>query len=494
MYTIWFLFSIFIIFLIGSVILRFIDSGKLYNSKIERFVISYGLGILTISIMQLYAMFIRLPLNKINILLMISPFFVIQLYYSLKNDMTKRIKAYSILKTKDFFTKIRMFSKRLNALELLLIIFMIILCLIMLFVCLLMPMYTYDSRATWGFKAKILFHEQTIFTDDFLDPYRYHANTPYPILIPLIENYFFNMLGNVDDYLVKIIFALFYIDLLLLLYITQKKYFFTTRLHSLIFTSIFVSLPFLFVIYNGSVPSAFVDFPLACFFTLAMVYLFNYMQNHNIKHIIIASLFSCCCLFSKNEGIALFLISIVIFIIDAFMGKYIRNKKNIQALLIYVFLPILILLPWFLFKNRLPTVTDTNPLPFFTVENVAIGFSRLGLTMRFTFRDMFKNYRSWGIIWIIVVIAMTLNYRQDKKIYSPRIEMYLLIIPIIYYFLILTPIYMFYIAELCPPLENAIGFDGADAERLRLHVFPLLLLFISLRVNRLFNQQIDNDL
>ncbi|NQU99446.1 MAG: glycosyltransferase family 39 protein [Parcubacteria group bacterium] len=474
--------------------MRIIDSGKLYNSKIERLVISCGLGFLVISVIQLYAISIKLPLNKINILLLVSPFIFVKLYYSFRSGIAKSIRTHNIFKIKDFFAERRRIFKEMRVVEKLLVVFMILLCLIMLLVCLLMPMYTYDSRATWGFKAKILFNEQTIFTDDFLDPYRFHPNISYPILIPLVENFFYNMLGRVDDYSVKVIFALFYISLLFFLYITQRKYFSTSRMHSLIFTSIFASLPFLFVIYNGSVPSAYVDFPLACFFTLAMVYLFNYMKSRNMKHIIIASLFFCCCLFSKNEGIALFLISILVLIMDAFVGKYIRDKKSIRAFLIYLFLPLIILLPWFMIKSKLPTLDNNNPLSYFVLDNLSIGFSRLGLIIKLTLGDMFLNFRSWGIIWIIVVIAMTLNYRQDKKIYSPRIEMYLLIIPIIYYFLILTPIYMFYIAELYPPLENAIGFDGANAERLRLHAFPLLLLFISLRVNRLFNQQIDNDL
>ena len=491
MYTIWFLFSIFIIFLIGSVILRFIDSGKLYNSKIERFVISYGLGILAISIMQLYAMFIRLPLNKINILLFLSPFIFVKLYYSFKSGIAKKIRARNNFKIKDFFVERKKLFKKISVAEWLFIIFMILLCFIMSFVCLLMPMYTYDSRATWGLKAKIFFHKQTIFTDDFLDPYRYHYNTPYPILIPLVENFFYNMLGSVDDYLVKIIFVLFYIVLLFFLYITQKKYFFTTRLHSLIFTSVFVSLPLLFVILNGSVPSAYVDFPLTCFFTLTMVYLFNYMQSHNIKHIIIASLFSCCCLFSKNEGLPLFLISIVIFIIDGFIGKYLINKKNIEALLIYISLPILILLPWFMIRSKLPTLNYNNPLPFLTLENFIVGFSRLGVIMKLTLWSMFLNFRSWGIMWVIIIIATVLNYRKDKRAYNSRVELYLLIIPIIYYFSIITPIYMFYTSNV-HPIEIEFGSfaeGGASFERLSLHVLPLLILFVSLRINKLFNQQ-----
>lgn len=485
-HIVWFLFFIFIIFFIGSIVLRIISNRSLDIGKMERITVSFGLGILTVSLIQLYATFIRAPLNRMNILLLISPFFIIQSYYLSKTDIdifSRIIKSIRMFKIRDFFLKVRTISLKINILELLSIIYLVLLCFIILFTCLATPMYTWDSRATWGFKAKVLFNKQTIFTDDFFDPYRFHPNTPYPILIPLAENFFYNMLGYLDDYLVKVIFALFYITLVIFIYIAQRKYFLIPKQQSLVFSCIFASIPSLFVIYSGSVPSAYSDFPLAFFYTLNIIYLLSYMKNRNVRTIIIASLFSCSCIFTKNEGLPLFIISIIILITDGIRNKYLLRKGNIQALLVYIFLPILLLAPWFIIKSKLPRINYNNPLPFLNITNFFNGLFQLKLIIMLAIREMCKNYNSWGIIWIIIAITMGLKYGQDEKIYNPRVERYLLIIPLAYYFLVITPIYMMY----CPiygPGTIELEFSGTSFERLCLHTFPLLLLFVFWKINQ----------
>lgn len=487
MHCFWLLFSVFIIFLTGNAILRIVDNGKLYGNLIERAAISYGLGIGAVTVIQLYALFIRIPLNKINILLLISPFLIIRIFYALKDGEFKKISELILNCIKrDFLIKDRLISKRTSVLEALLIIYLVVLCLMMFFVCVSMPMYTWDSRAVWGLKAKMFFHNQTIFTGDFLDPHRFHSNTPYPLLIPLAENFFYNMFGSVDDYSVKIIFALFYICLLFLLYATQKKYFSVSRLHSLIFTSVFASLPFLFVIYSGSVPSAYADFPLACFYTFALIYLFNYMQNLNKKDLFLAVFFASCCIFTKNEGMALYLISCAALLIDTVITKRISERKGLQDLAIYALFPLLILVPWFILRSKLPVLNDNNPLLFLNAENLLAGFSHLKVIMKLTVREMFTNFKSWGIAWAIIVIAVILNPGRSSKTYNARTEIYLLGIPIFYYLFVITPIFMFYV-----PFKSTfeIEFNGTSFERLRLHVLPLLLLFVSLRIKRVFNKE-----
>lgn len=474
----WFFFSIFIIFFVGNVVLRIIGNQNL--NRMERIVVSFGLGLLALSLIQLYATFIKIPLNRMNIFLLISPFFILQSYYLSKEDIdfSRIIKLVSLPKISNFLLKVRAITIKTNILESLSIIYLILLCFIMLSVCLITPMYTWDSRATWGFKAKALFNNHTIFADDFFDGYRFHPNTPYPLLIPFAENFFYNLVGGVDDYAVKIIFALFYITLVIFIYVTQRKYLLISRQQSLIFTCLFASLPFLFVIYSGSVPSAYADFPLAFFYTLSIVYLLNYMNNRNIKTIILAALFSCCCIFTKNEGIPLFIISIIVLLIDGITNRYLLERKNILALLFYIILPILLLAPWFIIKRGLPTIHDNNPLPYLTISNLTNSLWRLKIIMKLALREMFTNYLSWGIVWIIIAIASLLS-RKDKS----KVKIYLLVIPLIYYFFIITPLYMFY-----TPTQNPIEieFRGTSFERFCLHTFPLLMLFVFYKINQLF--------
>lgn len=477
----WFFFSIFIIFFVGNVVLRIIGNQNL--NRMERIVVSFGLGLLALSLIQLYATFIKIPLNRMNIFLLISPFFILQSYYLSKEDIdfSRIIKLVSLPKISNFLLKVRAITIKINILESLSIIYLILLCFIMLSVCLITPMYTWDSRATWGFKAKALFNNHTIFADDFFDGYRFHPNTPYPLLIPLAENFFYNLVGGVDDYAVKIIFALFYINLIIFIYITQRKYLLILKDKSLIFTCLFASLPFLFVTYSGgSVPSAYADFPLAFFYTLSIVYLLNYMKNRNIRTVILAALFSCCCIFTKNEGIPLFIISIIILLRDGIKNKYLLERRNILSLLLYILLPILLLAPWFIIKSKLPRINYNNPLPFLNVNNLLANIKYIGLFIKFTFSEMFMNYSYWGIAWFIVVMAIIVKMRKGESLERKR---YLLLIPAVYNLFVIAPIYIIFV-PMVSTFENE--FNGANFERLCLHTFPLLMLFVFCKINQLF--------
>jgi hypothetical protein len=74
------------------------------------------------------------------------------------------------------------------------------------------PMWAWDALATWGLKAKVFYAERT------LDFSRIKAHNYYPNLIPHLLTYLYLCLGQVNDHLVKLVFPLFGAALLALLY------------------------------------------------------------------------------------------------------------------------------------------------------------------------------------------------------------------------------------------------------------------------------------
>ncbi|MBM4286493.1 MAG: hypothetical protein FJ128_14810 [Deltaproteobacteria bacterium] len=87
--------------------------------------------------------------------------------------------------------------------------------LILLFACLravIYPVWAWDALATWGFKAKVFFHRQSI------DLAGFEAHNYYPNLVPLLLTYLYLWLGQVNDHLVKAVFPLWGALLLLLLH------------------------------------------------------------------------------------------------------------------------------------------------------------------------------------------------------------------------------------------------------------------------------------
>jgi hypothetical protein len=129
----------------------------------------------------------------------------------------------------------------------------------------LYPMWAWDAIATWGCKAKI-FHNTKGLDLVCIDAHNY-----YPNLIPLLLSYLYFVLGQVNDYLVNVIFPLWGALLLGLLYSVSARLGLSRR--SALGLTAFLAL-------NGTVfivhlYIAYADLPLA-FFTLgsaALLYL-----------------------------------------------------------------------------------------------------------------------------------------------------------------------------------------------------------------------------
>jgi hypothetical protein len=95
------------------------------------------------------------------------------------------------------------------------LIFISLLGALFLFVTLravLYPMWAWDSIATWGFKAKVLYLRGTIDLSGF------EAHNYYPNHVPLLLTYLYLWLGQVNDHLAKLVFPLWGGVLLMMLF------------------------------------------------------------------------------------------------------------------------------------------------------------------------------------------------------------------------------------------------------------------------------------
>lgn len=487
--------AITIIYCCGSVLLRLFDNYEIYTSRLERIAISFTLGLFAIVLIQLYMLFAKIPLKKGTILLFVLPIIGVKAYYYLRALFVfKKIKGMALKEP------IWRMLPRLSLPEYFIIFYISILSLIVLFVCVAMPPYTWDARGVWLFYPKIFFYQKTIFTADFLDPYRYLRHHSYPLLIALGINFIYEMLGKVNDYTVKILFGLLYVCFIFILYEIQKKYLWLSRTHSLIFTAVFASLPAYFRIINGSVPSAYADFPLSFFYLLTIIHVIRYIIEPKTKILFIASIFASMCIFTKNEGIVLWFLSFIILLGEGLYAQLLRNKVFLKDLALYVFFPLFLLLPWFLIRSALPKIDDNIPLYSFTVRNIISRAVNIPIVIKYTFLSMVLDYYTWGVIWAIILLSIILYFTSRNYFFdNPRIFNYLLLIPIAHYLFVLIPIHAFYLpyatANFSLPIESefkytASTFDGGGSfVRLCMHTMPLLFLFVSLQINNVFKRK-----
>ena len=116
---------------------------------------------------------------------------------------------------------LKSFTAKLNGLSKTewMLIFVIAFSIITLVVlCFIFPLSFWDSRAIWGTKAKMLFYSRTVFSSDFMDPFRLNPHPRYPLLFPMSESFVYFAIGTPDDYAIMVLIAAFFPMLLSFLF------------------------------------------------------------------------------------------------------------------------------------------------------------------------------------------------------------------------------------------------------------------------------------
>jgi len=459
------IFAILVIFVIGRSLLKLIIQDRTKSFLSERIALSFGLGAGALSIGMFLLSYIGFQLNLLNILILLyTPFFI----YLLWGEGEKLKIICSIINIK---SKIKSKLKDLNLLQLILIGSISFIVFLIFFDALIQPMHVWDERAIWAFKANILYQDGTIYSMDFFDADRVHPHKHYPLLIPLIESWIYVVLGHIDDTLVKVIFPLIFTSLLLILYSSQRNFF--PRTHSLIFTALLASVPFFVstTVFGAGAASGYVDIPLSFFYFISVIYLYRWMKDNSKKdYLVIAAIFSAFTVFTKPEGVILFIINLFILNIYILFDLKQAKKQKIMHLLSYLIIPTVMLLPWFIFKSNLPSDISFNFSITYFIQRLYIapivltGFLKNAL-----------NPLLWGVLWVLLGLSTLFTIKETFK--KPLVYLFLILI---LYISAWVTIYMLGLS----PVDSVKGsvFMWGNIGRRLTHIAPVMVFLISSQV------------
>lgn len=326
------------------------------------------------------------------------------------------------------------------------------------------PLLAFDARAIWGMKAKILFYERGIYGEDFLDPERLHFHQRYPLLLPLAQCFIYHFIGGVDDRYVKVIFPIFFVSLSLSFYAMLRRFF--GRSYCMAATTMLMTLPAYVIFENGGVNSGNADVPLAYFCFNSVVSLFRYLFCRASGHLLVAALFGAFTIFTKQEGLALWLLTLACFVSFA---SALGLRRIAKSFLFMILLTVLLLLPWFHYRSQLPAI-DEDYFSRLNLESVAEGTPRLPFVFRSFLKEFFFKPHLWNIFGILVLT--TLCFSPLKTLWQPHSVF--LWIPLIYRVLLslvflITP---WRVEELVP----------VSLTRLMIHVAPLIMAWLFFQV------------
>jgi len=329
--------SILIPVLLGNTLLVLIFSRQKQVKKqkynfIEFLCWSYGLGAGLVTFSMFILVLLKVPFSLLNFNLVIISLLVLGFIFIIVNK--KNIPKF-------FLPQIKI--SRLTFLELILILVILFEIGFVFSEALSRPIFVFDTLTNWAFKAKIFFFEESnVFNP--LSPLSLagasHLN--YPLHGPFLMAWVYLWLGEINETSVNLIFAFYFLSLLGLIYFSLRH--FVPRKISLIFTMFLSTMP----LFNYHGFNAYVDLPFTFYFTGAVIFLFRYFKEKDSPCLILAGLWAGLASLTKNEGLMLSVVLLIVF------GIYLIREKKIKTefknFLFFIFYFLFLTLPWIIFK------------------------------------------------------------------------------------------------------------------------------------------------
>jgi len=392
------------IFVCGDVVNSICFKDKSKSSLPLRFSIAYGLGTGTLGLLIFYLSYLGGTINFKNAFFLSLPFIAYFIYSTIKDSKDFQMSIVIIKSFKDTFRK--------GMLDYFFLVLIIVSISIIIFRALYLPKHMADDRAQWGIKAKILYHEGTIYADDFFDPSRVMYHARYPFLVPLLESFFYGALGEMNDSLVKIPFPLFFIALVLFFYASQRR--FSNNRHALMFTSMMSVLPIFIRDIRGNPASGYADFPLTFYYTISAFSLLFWIEDHKREDLLMATICIIFSIFTKREGVLLWAIAIFGLLLYFLLKQNETLSKKVLLGGIFIVVPLIFLLPWFHFSstvNRGPWEKDFQ-LSYLTYEYIHSHLYRVPVIMK-AFLEMLFTPHYFNVIWILFFITIAFSFKDS---------------------------------------------------------------------------------
>lgn len=280
------------------------------------------------------------------------------------------------------------------------------------------PFDVWDAVTTWGFKAHVLYHEETVYTESLLNRAdaltRIQPRPQYPLGWPLQQHLVALFLGRFEAAPIKFVVGLFFGLLMLATYTTARLWF--PRPLALLGCTLLLSLPFIYyqsvfrTLLVGGKKSAILgglaDLPLACFVLLSLTALYRWFVHAEAAHLISAAVFSAAAAFTKNEGLAL---SAVIMVTLAFFIFHHRHTHRWRAWFLFASIWGILIGPWLWFRQQLPAEQAVARLEW-SIEAVARLGQNVPSVIGF-FLSEAANLFSWGLIWVLWLVLSLQQWR-----------------------------------------------------------------------------------
>jgi hypothetical protein len=321
---------------------------------------------------------------------------------------------------------------------------------------LVIPVSEWDAFAIWQLKAEVLaVHPLIPRPQYFYDVSLSYSHLRYPLLVPMASAGMHAMTGRLDD-LGKAISLLWYGGMLSAVFALVRRLNGATA--ALTATALLAcSMPMCRYAGSGTAEVA-----LAAFYTGSIVCVVGWQQSQEWGYVVLTALFSALMAWTKNEGLALGLINVLVI---AAMGK--NRRKALAAAALVVGIVAVIYLPWIFYIQGLPR-TDEDYAARLNLHQLIANAGKI-LPAMIGLGVELVDIRRWGLFWEIALALMVLQW---KRLREPAAG-------------VMGAMLLLHLLAYIPPLVVAKNWNLSDllyttSDRLILHVAPAGAILVGL--------------
>lgn len=272
------------------------------------------------------------------------------------------------------------------------------------------PLYEWDAFAIWFLKAKILYSEDIWKTEYFMTLPLSYSHLDYPLLLPYLIKGIYSICGGIDEVIARSIFPFLYLCFLFLIISILSEY--VKKMIVMILAAFYFSIPAVIRWWG----SGSADMLLAAFNFCSVYFIFDYLRGKgrgDIGKIVIAFVFAAFAAFTKNEGLPLAVINIIVLMV--FLSFSSGKQDRLRQVIPWILIPVMLILPWLIFSHDIPR-THENYGERMNFAELAANFWKMKLIVPI-FSEEFANFANWGILWLVTGILLLRFKACAKMIY-----------------------------------------------------------------------------
>jgi hypothetical protein len=321
----------------------------------------------------------------------------------------------------------------------------------------------WDGLLNWEIKARYAFmNGGTIPSSYYSSAGRVFSHPEYPLAIPFTELWLYLWMGEPNQFLVKIIFPLFYAAgaPLLALFVSDLS---GKRWLGLLIAALLPFVPAVSASLGGIVVG-YVDVPLSVLYLAALGYLLLWFKTSDSRFIMVFAAASALLPWTKSEGVILWFVVVSVGFVLSFA------KRRFARFSISVVPGLIVILVWRLFLRFIHLWPNSDFVrPSFSALRDNIG--RLRDIAGILLAELSETSH-WSIFWLIVAVAIVYLFASRKL---ERIALASAV---------MVPVILYSLTYLFSTWPSYSAHMTSSVPRLLLHVMPAGWLAIGLALSQ----------